>query len=143
MVKKRAVIVLELKECDAPIVGGPNGEWRIAGDGTLNIGRRNPYQQVRQYRYALMNYLTRNRYDFVNKQKAHQASFEHVSGLIVFSPTMSPDSMIEIASRDQKWFGVIGLNDLWTELKDRRTVWTLTGCLLIALAHHWLVVRAA
>ncbi|MCB0020579.1 MAG: BREX system ATP-binding protein BrxD [Anaerolineales bacterium] len=122
VVKKRAVIVLELKECDAPVIGGPNGDWRIADSGTLNVGRRNPFQQVRQYRYALINYLTRNRYDFINKQKAHQVSFEHVSGLVVFSPTMSPGTNIEISSRDQKWFGVVGLDNLWAELKDRRSV---------------------
>lgn len=122
VVKKRAVIVLELKECDSPVVGGPNGEWQIEGGSTLNVGRRNPFQQVRQYRYALMNYLTRHRYDFINRQKAHQVSFEHVSGLVVFSPTMSPKSNIEIARRDQKWFDVVGLDTLWTELKDRRSV---------------------
>lgn len=122
VVKKRAIVVIELKECDAPVIGGPNGPWRIQGDSALNEGqRRNPYQQVRQYRYALMNYLTRHRYDFLAQQKAHQAKFEHISALVAFSPTMSPDSAIEISKRDRKWFGVVGLDHLWTEIKDRRS----------------------
>ena len=83
VIKKRAVIVLELKECDAPVVGSPNGDWRIQGGGILNEGRRrNPYQQVRQYRYALMNKLTLQRHDFLPRQKAGQVKFEHISGLV-------------------------------------------------------------
>jgi hypothetical protein len=122
VVKKNAVIVVELKECAAPVVGRPNGAWRIQGDGILNEGRRrNPYQQVRQYRYALMNYLTRQRFDFLSSQKARQVRFEHVSGLVVFSPTMSAGSQIEISPRDRKWFGVAGLDSLWAEINDQRS----------------------
>jgi hypothetical protein len=122
VVKKKAVIIIELKECDAAVIGGPNGAWRIQGDGVLNEGRRhNPYQQVRKYRYALMNYLNLHRYDFLPAQKAQQVSFEHVSGLVVFTPTMSPDSQIEIPQRDRKWFGVAGLNDLMVEIEDQRS----------------------
>jgi adenosylhomocysteinase len=121
LIKKRAVIILELKECDAPVYGTPNGEWRTQDGHTLNIGRRNPFQQVRQYRYILMNYMQRRRYEFLNHQRAGQVSFEHISGLVVFSPTSSPDFRIDIAKRDQKWFGVTGLDQLWAEVKDRRS----------------------
>lgn len=121
LIKKRAVIILELKECGTAVSGAPNGEWRTQDGHTLNIGRRNPFQQVRQYRYTLMNYMQLHRYDFLDQQKAGQVSFEHISGLVVFSPTLSPASRIEIAKRDQKWFGVVGLDQLWTVLKDRRS----------------------
>jgi hypothetical protein len=121
VLKKNAVIVIDLKECDAPVMGGPNGDWRAQGGGVLNQGRPNPYQQVRKYRYTLMNYLNLHRYDFLNKQKAGQVSFEHVSGLVVFSPTMSAGSQIEIPARDRKWFGVVGLDRLWAEVNDQRS----------------------
>jgi len=122
VVKRNAVIVVELKECDAPVMGGPNGDWRIQGGGILNEGRRhNPYQQVRKYRYALMNYLNLHRHDFLPAQKARQVSFEHVSGLVAFSPAMSSGSQIEVPPRDRKWFRVVGLDELWAELKDQRS----------------------
>ena len=121
LIKKRAVIILELKECETAVTGSPNGEWRTQDGHTLNAGRRNPFQQVRQYRYTLMNYMQLHRYEFLNQQKAGQVSFEHISGLVVFSPVLSPASHIEIAKRDQKWFTVVGLDQLWTELKDRRS----------------------
>jgi hypothetical protein len=111
VIKKNAVIVVDLKECDAPVTGGPNGDWRVQGGGVLNEGRPNPYQQVRKYRYVLMNYLNLHRYDFLDRQKAGQVSFEHVSGLVVFSPTMSAGSQIEIPDRDRKWFGVAGARE--------------------------------
>jgi hypothetical protein len=122
VVKRNAVIVIELKECDAAVIGGPNGDWRISGGGVLNEGRRhNPYQQVRKYRYALMNYLNLHRYDFLPAQKTQQVSFEHVSGLVAFSPTMSAESQIEIPQRDQKWFAVVGLDNLVAEIQDQRS----------------------
>lgn len=121
IIKRDAVIVQDLKECDDPVVGGPNGDWRIGGGGVLNEGRPNPYQQLRKYRYALMNYLNLHRHDFLPRQKAHQVNFEHVSALVVFSPTMSAETRIEIPVRDRKWFGVVGLDILWAEVNDRRS----------------------
>jgi hypothetical protein len=121
VIKKNAVIVIDLKECDAPVTGGPNGDWRVQDGGVLNEGRPNPYQQVRKYRYTLMNYLNLHRYDFLDKQKAGQVSFEHVSALVVFSPTMSAESQVEIPTRDRKWFGAAGLDQLWAEIKDQRS----------------------
>jgi len=121
IIKRDAVIVQDLKECDDPVVGGPNGDWRIRGGGVLNEGRPNPYQQLRKYRYALMNYLNLHRHDFLPRQKAHQVSFEHVSALVVFSPIMSAETRIEIPARDRKWFGVVGLDNLWAEINDRRS----------------------
>ena len=78
IIKQRAVVVLELKECDAPVIGGYNGDWRIEDGGILNSGRRNPFQQVRQYRYALSNYLKRQRFAFLDRQKAGKVEFGHV-----------------------------------------------------------------
>ncbi|MBN1536880.1 MAG: BREX system ATP-binding protein BrxD [Anaerolineales bacterium] len=121
VIKERTVIVIELKECDQPVIGSQNGDWEIFGNGYLNVGRLNPYQQVREYRYALMNYLSRTRYEFMDRQKAHQVSFEHVSGLVAFSPTMSAQTKIDIPARDKKWFGVVGLDNLWKEIADRRS----------------------
>jgi len=121
VIKERAVILIELKECDQAVSGSPNGEWRIQNGAILNQGRLNPYQQVRQYRYALMNYLSAQRSAFLPEQKARQVSFEHVAALVVFSPNLAPGSRFEIPPRDRKWFGVFGLDKLWEEIKDRRS----------------------
>lgn len=121
VIKKNAVIIVELKECDAPVMGGPNSDWRIEAGGILNEGRLNPYQQVRKYRYALQNYLNRKRYDFLPAQKAGRMDFDHTSGLVVFSPRLASASKIEIVPRDRKWFNVVGLDRLWAEIEDQRS----------------------
>ncbi len=121
VIKERAVMLIELKECDQVVSGSPNGDWRIQDGAILNQGRLNPYQQVRHYRYALMNYLSAQRLAFLPEQKAHQVSFEHVSALVVFAPYFASGSRIEIPPRDRKWFGVLGLDKLWEEIKDRRS----------------------
>lgn len=121
IVKRRAVVVVELKECAAPVTGGPNGDWRIQGGGALNVGRRNPYQQVRAYRFALLNFLQSRRYEFLDRQRARQASFQRMSGWVVFSPTLAAGSQIEIVPRDRTWFRVAGLDTLWQQIKDERS----------------------
>jgi len=121
VIKKNGIAAIELKECSQAVTGGPNGDWRIQGGGALNVGRANPYQQVRQCRYALLNYLMQKRYEFLPNQKARNVNFEHVSGLVVFSPALARGSQIEIAQRDKKWFQVLGLDELWTEVNDMRS----------------------
>ena len=121
VVKERAVILIELKECDQPVSGNPNGDWRTQNGAILNQGRLNPYQQVRQYRYDLMNYMTSQRLAFLPEQRARQISFEHVSAMVVFSPHLAPGSRFEIPPRDKKWFSVVSLEKLWQDIKDRRS----------------------
>jgi hypothetical protein len=124
--KRDAIIVVELKECSDPIYGSENGRWSIGENGPkypeLKGGRHgNPFQQVKHYRYAMMDYLTQHRCDFLPKQKAAQAKFGHVSGMIAVSPDLHRDSRLNLEQERLTWFRITGLPDLPKHLYQRRS----------------------
>lgn len=123
VLKQRAILILDFKDCDKPIVGGANGDWHVKGDSTaiLNEGRRNPYQQLRDYRYALMRYLDQHRSDFLSPQKAAQASFEHVSAAVCITPDKHHESEFDIDFGKERWFRVVGLPELADLVKRERS----------------------
>ena len=57
VIKRHAVVVIELKEASGRFEGAENGEWLLTDRSgkrvRLNPGRRNPYQQARAMRYAV------------------------------------------------------------------------------------------
>lgn len=110
-----AIIVVELKECAAPIAGSENGRWQILNDSSapaeLKGGRfGNPFQQIKQYRYQLMEFLGQNKNRFLSEQKAALVRFDHVSGVLAISPTLNGQSKIDISSFP--WFHLTGLDSL-------------------------------
>jgi len=123
VLKRKAILIIDFKDCNKPVVGGANGNWHVKGDSSavLNEGRRNPYQQVRDYRYALMRYLDEHRSSFLSPQKASQASFEHVSSVVCITPDKHPDSEFDIDFGKERWFRVVGLPELADLVKRERS----------------------
>ena len=126
VLKERAIIVIELKECgDDPISGTENGDWVIRHrDGTeikMNPGRKNPFQQAEKYRFAWINLLNEKSRDFLPPQKAHQMAFDYVSAFVALSPRLNPSSQIEINFGRRRWFKVIGLDKLCPAVYDQRS----------------------
>ena len=123
VLKKRAILIIDFKECNKPVVGSVNGNWHIKGDtaAILNEGRRNPYQQVRDYRYALMRYLDEHRHSFLAPQKATQASFEHISCAVCFTPDKHPASEFDVDFSRERWFHVVGLSELGSLVRRERS----------------------
>ena len=123
VLKHNAIIVIEFKDCAAPIQGAENGAWAVVGDnhGTLNEGRHNPFQQVRSYRYAVRQHLHESRCDFLPQQKAAQATFDHVSGVVCVSPDLHQDSQIDVNQGGNRWFHIVGLPGLGDLVLDIRS----------------------
>jgi len=110
-----ALVVVELKECAAAIQGAENGTWPIAGDaspaGELKGGRYgNPFQQVKHYRYTLMDFLGRTKNGFLSSQKASLIQFDHITAVLAVSPSLHPGSKLDI--RSHPWFHIVGLDEL-------------------------------
>lgn len=114
ILKRNAIIVVELKDCSAPVVGGMRGEWQIHKDGevsTLNAGRANPFVQVRTQRYTLLNFLRDNEHAFLSQRKIDRLRLDHVAAWVVFSPRLHPNSKIQI-DESLRWFRALGLDEL-------------------------------
>lgn len=124
VLKKNAIIVIELKECgDNPISGVENGDWVIQNqDGSkaiMNPGRENPFLQARRYRFAWINLLNERSHDFLSAQKASQMDFGHVSTFVALSPRLHPSSQIDIGP--VPWFKVVGLDKLCEAVYGQRS----------------------
>jgi hypothetical protein len=123
ILKKDAILIIDFKDCDKSIVGSVNGNWHVKGDSRaiLNEGRRNPFQQVKAYRYALMEYMDENRASFLPAQKASQASFEHISAAVCITPSMHSESEIDVDLGKERWFRVVGMPDLADLVRRERS----------------------
>lgn len=126
VLKQDGVVIIELKDIDRPLKGGENGTWTILQeDGSrhpLNADRgRNPYQQARTYRFALMNQLQKDARKIMPGPKAQQMRFDHISSLVVLRPREHPACDITVGRSSQKWFDVVGLDELPREVYQRRS----------------------
>lgn len=111
-----AIILIELKACEAPVYGQEQGPWRIK-DSRLQLhggSSSNPYQQINTTRQSLIKYLDRNRQRFLLEDQAEttKGRWGHVSAALVFAPYLHPHSNITIPPQANTWLGLIGLNEI-------------------------------
>lgn len=120
IVKKNAVLLLDLKECSDPVSGKENGPWKISDGKDLNEGRLNPFEQLRRYRYDMSTFLDSNKSRIFDPQKSQFFSFRKLNCCVVFSPSMHPACQISIDKKNV-WFHISGLDTLWQTVKDVRS----------------------
>jgi len=126
VLKKNAIIVIELKECgDNSISGAENGDWVIhnidGSEAIINPDRENPFQQARKYRSVWITLLNKRNRDFLSAQKASQMNFGHVSAFVALSPRLHLSSQIDIDFAHMPWFKVAGLDKLCEAVYDQRS----------------------
>jgi len=125
--KQDGIVIVELKDVGNPVEGSENGKWMIVNeDGTQqpvysSSRSRNPYQQAKAYRFALMDKISEDAEKFLPRQKAQGMRFGHISSVIALRPTKHPDCRIEVGEPSNKWFSVVGLNELPQEVYYRRS----------------------
>ena len=100
IIKPTAIFIIELKHCDGKVFGDVNGPWYVeSANGIrkrLNPGRKNPYNQVIAYYYALMNFLNERRNDFLSPNKISSINFRTCKRVVVIAPTIEEGSHIDI-----------------------------------------------
>ncbi|NOK70929.1 MAG: NERD domain-containing protein [Chloroflexi bacterium AL-N10] len=100
IIKPTAIFIIELKHCDGKVSGDVNGPWYVeSANGIrkrLNPGRKNPYNQVIAYYYALMNFLNERRNDFLSTNKRSSINFRTCKRVVVIAPTIEEGSHIDI-----------------------------------------------
>lgn len=108
VLKRDAIIVIELKECVEPFHATENGEWISTVSGhVLDTGNNNPLQQVRKYRSNWMTFLSSNQLQIMTKAKAAHMDVTHVSAFVVISPSIH--SRVQNDIPQSPWFRLIGL----------------------------------
>ncbi|MEP6716148.1 MAG: nuclease-related domain-containing protein [Terriglobia bacterium] len=108
ILKPDAILVVDFKECSSPLRASENGNWQILTGGEL-LG--NPFRQVRDYRFALRDFLIKHASEFLRPQKAPQADFGPISAVVAISPSLHPGSINSIG-REFPFFHLVGLDRL-------------------------------
>lgn len=119
VIKNKAIIVIEMKECSDPFRAAENGDWLTIPDQSI-IGEKgkNPFEQVKQYRLSWINYLKRNQQKFLIHEKINHVQFEHTSAVVCVSPKLHPDTQNNIDA-SVVWFNLTGLDQLSTSVYQR------------------------
>lgn len=112
ILKKDAIIVVELKEINQQFRATENGEWRTIPDNhIISTNGENPFEQVSTYRRLWMDYLHDKATRFLPEAKIHSLNFTHVSAMVVISPIIPQNTINDITSPKVKpWFQLVGLD---------------------------------
>lgn len=118
VMKQEGIFVVELKHCDGRIIGDVNGPWFVENANKerkrINPGRKNPYNQVITYYYALTNFLNEQRVAIVGARTVEVRSVRRV---VAIAPHLHPDSQIETDWKVQ----VMGLDALPVHIFTERS----------------------
>lgn len=126
------IVVIDLKSGSGTIEGLENGDWICKQDDKnqfpINPGRKNPLNQARDKRWALINYLDKKKEEiFSSQQKANQMSFEHTSSFILFDGKISWDKN-QVPKNIWPWFDVLSIDKLPEKIKSiRSSILSLTS----------------
>jgi len=109
VMKQEGIFVVELKHCDGKVIGDVNGPWFVENANKerkrINPGRKNPYNQVITYYYALTNFLNEQRAAIVRNRSVEVRSVRRV---VAIAPYLHPESQIDTDWKVQ----VMGLDAL-------------------------------
>jgi len=82
VLKREGFFVIELKHCDGIVIGDVNGPWFVENANKerkrINPGRKNPYNQVISYYYALTNFLNDHKSAIVGHRSVETRSVRRV-----------------------------------------------------------------
>lgn len=109
VLKREGFFVIELKHCDGLVIGDVNGPWFVENANKerkrINPGRKNPYNQVISYYYALTNFLNDHKSAIVGHRSVETRS---VRRIVAIAPSLHPGSQINTDWKVQ----VVGLDEL-------------------------------
>ncbi|MEM7344416.1 MAG: protein kinase [Chloroflexota bacterium] len=112
VLKRNAIIIIDLKECHSPIRATENGEWVTITDGkVIGTGGQNPFAQIKDYRFKWVDLLKGKAKQIMPPSQAQSMDFMHVSGIVAISPILHPKSENHIPAH-LPWFKLVGLDGL-------------------------------
>ena len=121
ILKRDAITVVELKECNAPFKATENGTWETPNGHILGTQDFNPYQQIQQYRLKWVDFLKRNRHVFRCLSTAsNDKPFWYVSGIVAICPFLHSDTTNDISSW---WFNLYGIEQLGKIIEFQTNRW--------------------
>lgn len=104
-VKNNAVAVIELKDYGGELHFSENGPWTASGVEVRGSNYGNPFRQVRQYKFATLNWLSQHSAQLL--ADGSSADWGHVSGVVVFGRNITFTE--QLPSKISPWFHIADL----------------------------------
>ena len=112
VLKKDAIIPIDLKECHEQFTASENGDWSTPSGHIVGSQDRNPFQQVQEYRIKWFNLLKGNKHKFRCLEKvADDRPFWYSTCIVSISHSLHPNSTNKISS-DSWWLRLFGIDEL-------------------------------
>lgn len=118
-IKNGQITILEFKDYSGRIEFSENNPWKIwqnnnfifvAGGSKI----RNPFQQIKAYRYSLFQFLEDNQNKIL---KNHTIRWDHVNGIVLFSQEIQFDND-SLPPNIKKYFFIADFNVVFDRLSD-------------------------
>lgn len=106
-IKDDAILVIDFKNYGGKLEVSENKPWLISGE-TINIGRKNPYVQLADYKYALLNLLKRR----LPEGYLNWINIGHINVLVLFHQDIEYDPtnlQFDLSESVSKWFNICDL----------------------------------
>ena len=103
IIKRDAIIVVDFKDYGGTLRFSENSSWTIDGVNVAGGSKINPYQQIRNYKFRLLNFIK----DTVNLQSS--PNLGHIAGLCIFHQKISFDPG-KIPQKVSRWFHIADIN---------------------------------
>lgn len=98
VIKRNALIVIDFKDYGGALTFSENGRWRIDGHEVRGGNKTNPFQQIRDNKYLLLNYLKHCGF-------RSDPNLGHIAGLCLFhQPIVFDDN--QLPHNVSRWFHI-------------------------------------
>ncbi|MDY7219203.1 nuclease-related domain-containing protein [Denitrificimonas sp. JX-1] len=104
-----AIIIVDFKHYSGHLEGTENGPWRVGGVEVKGGSKKNPFQQLRDNKFAVINWLKNN--NLLSEQ-----NIGHINAAVVFSGPI--DGAATISVKASYWFHTTDLLRCATTLAD-------------------------
>jgi superfamily I DNA/RNA helicase len=114
-IKKNAITVIEMKAVSGKIRFVENGPWQCGGRLVKGGRHKNPFRQVKNYRFALLRELQEWEKEGA-LQPAVPRPWGHVSSMLLFGDEISLEGRIPRGA--ENWFKIADLGDVAEKLSE-------------------------
>jgi hypothetical protein len=102
VLKRNAIIVIDFKNYGGELSFSENGKWKISGRTVKGGSKPNPYQQIRDNKFTVINYLNRH------LKFQSNPTLGHIAGLCLFHQNIEFNSQ-SIPPKIGSWFHVVDM----------------------------------
>jgi hypothetical protein len=116
VVKNDALIIVDFKDYGGKLTVKENGLWEIDGQ-TVNSGRKNPFQQLLDNKFALLNSLKHR----LPERFEDWLNLGHINALVLFHQAIEYDNndlVSDISHAASKWFSVCDIQTMSKTLNE-------------------------